>query len=58
MVSGVKFEPGFKERAVRLYIERRAEHQEESLAASIRQVASVVGMSAGHVARMDPRGRG
>jgi hypothetical protein len=31
---------------VRLYIERRAEHQEESLAASIRQVASVAGMSA------------
>ena len=33
MVSGIKFEPEFKERAVWLYLERRAEHHEESLAA-------------------------
>jgi len=46
MVSGIKFEPEFKERAVRLYLERRVEHQEESLAASVRQVATVLGMSA------------
>ena len=45
MVSGMKFEREFRERAVRLYLERWAEHQEESLAASVRQVATVHGMS-------------
>jgi hypothetical protein len=35
---GVKFEPEFRDRAVRLYLERRAGHQEESLAALVRQV--------------------
>lgn len=47
MVSGIRFELEFKERAVRLYLERRAEHQEESLAASVRQVATVLRISAG-----------
>jgi transposase len=45
MASEVKFEPEFRDRAVRLYLERRAGHQEESLAASVRQVAAVLGMS-------------
>lgn len=46
MASGIKYENEFKERAVRLYFERRVEHQEESKAASIRSVAQVVGMPA------------
>ena len=57
MVSGMKYEPGFGERAVLLYLERRAEHQEESLASTVRQVASILGMS-GHAAWLDARGRG
>jgi transposase len=44
MSSGIKYEQEFKERAVRLYLERRAEHQEESKAAAIRHVAKIVGM--------------
>ena len=44
MPSGVKYDTVFRERAVRLVQERRSEFQEESLAASIRQVAGVVGM--------------
>ncbi|APF40369.1 hypothetical protein BHE16_04300 [Neomicrococcus aestuarii] len=44
MPSGVKYDTAFRERAVRLLQERRSEYQEESLTASIRQVAGVVGM--------------
>ena len=45
MPSGVKYDTAFRERAVRLLQERRMEFQEESLAASVRQVAGVMGMS-------------
>lgn len=44
MSSGIKYEQEFKARAVRLYLERRAEHQEESKAAAIRHVATIVGV--------------
>lgn len=44
MASGVKYGQEFKERAVRLYLERRAEYQEESRAEALRQVAAVVSM--------------
>lgn len=44
MTSGIKYEREFKDRAVRLYAERRAEHQEESKAAALRHVAKIVGM--------------
>ena len=46
MTRGIKYEDEFKERTVRLYLERRAEHQEESKAASVRSVAELVGMPA------------
>jgi transposase len=42
MSSGIKYEQEFKARAVRLYLERRAEHQEESKAAAVRHVATIV----------------
>lgn len=44
MTSGIKYEQEFKDRALRMYMERRAEHQEESKAATLRHVAKIVGM--------------
>jgi hypothetical protein len=44
MATGIKYDSEFRKRGAQLYVERRAGHQEESLAAATRQVAGIMHM--------------